>query len=55
MMEIPLKIDLKGYFKVYLMILNPLLKLKDREIDVLASFLILQHTNRSLHSIQLNK
>ena len=55
MMEIPLKIDLKGYFKLYLMILNPLLKLKDREIDVLASFLMLQHTNRSLPIEQLNK
>ncbi len=47
-MTIPIKCRLREYFKIYLTVLNPVLKLKGREIEVLASFLLLTYTNKKM-------
>jgi hypothetical protein len=41
-MVIPITTNIRDYFRYYLTILNPLLKLKQREIDIL-SYLLLVH------------
>jgi hypothetical protein len=46
-MIIPIKSDIPKSMKAYLQILNPVLKLKDKEIEVLSSFLSIWHSNRS--------
>ena len=45
-MIIPIKGDMPKSMKAYLQILNPLLKLKDKEIEVLSSFLSIWQSNR---------
>jgi hypothetical protein len=45
-MVIPLKANIAQSFKAYLQILNPVLKLKDKEIEVLSSFLSIWYINR---------
>tara|TARA_Y100000593_G_C4290326_1_gene327903 strand:+ start:1167 stop:1523 length:357 start_codon:yes stop_codon:yes gene_type:complete len=49
-MNIPIKCKSKEYFGIYLQLLNPVLKLKDREIEVLASFMLLLYNNRSMNT-----
>lgn len=46
-MIIPINSDIPQSMKAYLQILNPVLKLKDKEIEVLSSFLSIWHSNRS--------
>ena len=45
-MEIPIKSDIPKSMKAYLQILNPVLKLKDKEIEVLSSFLSIWQSNK---------
>jgi 2'-5' RNA ligase len=45
-MNIPIKSDIPKSMKAYLQILNPILKLKDKEIEVLSSFLSIWQSNR---------
>ena len=44
-MIIPIKSDITQSLKAYLQILNPVLKLKDKEIEVLSSFLSVWQNN----------
>ena len=50
-MIIPLKANIAQSFKAYLQILNPILKLKDKEIEVLSSFLSIWYKNKSNENI----
>ena len=45
-MIVPIKGDIPKSMKAYLQILNPLLKLKDKEIEVLSSFLSIWQSNK---------
>ncbi len=45
-MIIPIKSDIPQSLKAYLQILNPVLKLKDKEIEVLSNFLSIWHKNK---------
>jgi predicted nucleotide-binding protein (sugar kinase/HSP70/actin superfamily) len=45
-MNIPIKSDIPQSMKAYLQVLNPILKLKDKEIEVLSSFLSIWQSNR---------
>ena len=46
-MIIPIKSDISQSLKAYLQILNPVLKLKDKEIEVLSNFLSIWHKNKN--------
>ena len=46
-MIIPIKGDISNSLKAYLQILNPILKLKDKEIEVLSNFLSIWYKNKS--------
>ena len=46
-MIIPLKASISKSFKAYLQILNPVLKLKDKEVEVLSSFLSVWYANKN--------
>tara|TARA_R110002012_G_scaffold298397_1_gene496770 strand:+ start:28 stop:375 length:348 start_codon:yes stop_codon:yes gene_type:complete len=46
-MIIPIKSDIPQSMKAYLQILNPVLKLKDKEIEVLSSFLAIWQSNKN--------
>ena len=46
-MIIPIKSDLTQSLKAYLQILNPVLKLKDKEIEVLSNFLSIWYKNKN--------
>lgn len=50
-MIIPLKANIAQSFKAYIQILNPILKLKDKEIEVLSSFLSVWYKNKSNENI----
>jgi hypothetical protein len=50
-MIIPITTDLKGFIKGYLTVLNPVLKLKDKELEVLAAFLMVWYPNRDKEGI----
>jgi len=50
-MVIPLKANIAQSFKAYLQILNPVLKLKDKEIEVLSSFLSIWYINRDKENL----
>jgi len=50
-MVIPLKANIAQSFKAYLHILNPVLKLKDKEIEVLSSFLSIWYINRDKENL----
>ena len=52
-MIIPIKSDITQALKAYLQILNPILKLKDKEIEVLSSFLSIWHKNK--HNTNIDK
>ena len=45
-MIIPIKGDIPKSMRAYLQILNPILKLKDKEIEVLSSFLSIWQSNK---------
>ena len=45
-MIIPIKSDISQSLKAYLQILNPVLKLKDKEIEVLSNFLSIWYKNQ---------
>ena len=45
-MTIPIKGDISNSLKAYLQILNPVLKLKDKEIEVLSNFLSIWYKNK---------
>ena len=46
-MIIPIRSNVAQSFKAYLQILNPVLKLKDKEVEVLSSFLSIWHKNKN--------
>jgi len=46
-MIIPIKSNISQSLKAYLQILNPVLKLKDKEIEVLSNFLSIWHKNKN--------
>ena len=46
-MIIPLKANISQSFTAYLQVLNPVLKLKDKEIKVLSSFISIWFKNKS--------
>ena len=50
-MIIPLKANISQSFKAYLQVLNPVLKLKDKEIEVLSNFLSIWYKNKSNEDI----
>jgi len=45
-MDIPIRSDIPQSMRAYLQVLNPILKLKDKEIEVLSSFLAVWQSNR---------
>ena len=45
-MIIPINSDIPKSMKAYLQVLNPILKLKDKEIEVLSSFLSIWQSNK---------
>lgn len=51
-MIIPIKSDIPKSMKAYLQILNPVLKLKDKEVEVLSSFLSIWYKNKSNVNIE---
>jgi|TARA_R110001592_G_scaffold52870_1_gene162229 hypothetical protein len=51
-MIIPIKSDIPQAMKAYLQILNPVLKLKDKEVEVLSSFLSIWYKNKSNVNIE---
>ena len=51
-MIIPLKANISQSFKAYLQVLNPVLKLKDKEIEVLSNFLSIWYKNKSNENIE---
>lgn len=50
-MIIPINTDLRGFLTSYLKVLNPVLKLKDMEITVLAAFLMVWYPNKANQKI----
>ncbi len=46
-MIIPINSDINKSLRAYLQVLNPVLKLKDKEIEVLSSFLSIWHKNKN--------
>lgn len=50
-MLIPIKADIIKCLKAYLQVLNPVLRLKDKEIEVLSSFLAIWASNRNDENI----
>ena len=46
-MTIPITGNIAQSFKAYIQILNPVLKLKDKEIEVLSNFLSIWYKNKS--------
>ena len=50
-MTIPITSDMPQTMKAYLHILNPVLKLKDKEIEVLSSFLAIWQSNRDKENL----
>ena len=50
-MIIPIKSNISQSLKAYLQILNPVLKLKDKEIEVLSSFLSIWYKNKDRQDI----
>jgi 2'-5' RNA ligase len=50
-MVIPLEANIAQSMKAYLQILNPVLKLKDKEVEVLSSFLSIWYKNRNNKNI----
>tara|TARA_R100000951_G_scaffold66458_2_gene56197 strand:+ start:297 stop:644 length:348 start_codon:yes stop_codon:yes gene_type:complete len=50
-MIIPIKSNISQSLKAYLQILNPVLKLKDKEIEVLSSFLSIWYKNKNKQDI----
>lgn len=51
-MIIPIQSTVKGFLSGYLTILNPVLKLKDKEIEVLSAFLMVWYPNRDKEDIE---
>tara|TARA_R100000781_G_C3975439_1_gene91666 strand:- start:72 stop:419 length:348 start_codon:yes stop_codon:yes gene_type:complete len=51
-MIIPIKADIPKSFTAYLQILNPVLKLKDKEIEVLSNFLSIWYKNKNNDNIE---
>ena len=50
-MIIPIKGDIPKSMKAYLKVLNPVLKLKDKEIEVLSNFLSIWQSNKKKENI----
>jgi len=51
-MIIPIHTDLAGFITSYLTVLNPVLKLKDMEVTILAAFLKVWYPNRTKEGIE---
>ena len=51
-MTIPINGNITESLKAYLQILNPVLKLKDKEIEVLSSFLSIWYKNKNNDNIE---
>jgi len=51
-MIIPIKSNLRGFLSGYLTVLNPVLKLKDKEVEVLAAFLMVWYPNKDREDIE---
>ena len=51
-MIIPLTGNIAQSFKAYIQVLNPVLKLKDKEIEVLSSFLSIWYKNKNNDNIE---
>jgi hypothetical protein len=47
-MKIPINCSENNYFRTFLRLINPILKLKDKEIEVMAAFLLVLYNNKSL-------
>lgn len=52
-MEIPIAVSKHSYFEVYVEILNPILKLKKREKELLVEYLKLAYKNKDYNEHQL--
>ena len=52
-MIIPINSDINKSLRAYLQVLNPVLKLKDKEIEVLSNFLSIWYKNK--HNKDLNR
>jgi len=50
-MIIPIQAEIAQSFRAYLQILNPVLKLKDKEIEVLSSFISIWYSNQDKENI----
>ena len=51
-MTIPINNTLPQSMKAYLQVLNPVLKLKDKEVEVLSSFLSIWYNNQNKENIE---
>lgn len=52
-MEIPIAISRHDYFSTYVEVLNPILKLKKREKELLVEYLKLNYKNKNYNAVQL--
>jgi len=52
--NIPVKVQLKDFFRVYIDVINPIYKLKKREKEVLEAFLKIYYSNRGMGSDRIN-
>lgn len=52
-MDIPVAISKHSYFSTYVEVLNPLLKLKKREKELLVEYLKLAHKHKDYNELQL--
>ena len=52
-MEIPIAVSRHSYFNVYVEVLNPILKLKKREKELLVEYLKLAYKNKDYNEVQL--
>ena len=52
-MKIPIAISRHDYFSTYVEILNPILKLKKREKELLVEYLKLNYKNKNYNAVQL--
>jgi len=52
-MDIPVSISKHSYFSTYIEVLNPILKLKKREKELLVEYIKLAYNNKSYNDVQL--
>jgi len=54
-MQIPIKTNLGNFFRVAIRVLNPVLKLSNKEVDVLSNILLILYSNRTASKDKLER